>query len=115
MDVHGPKPHQGGSLALNLCYSGQTVVGGLCKNLRLHCLQTSNILLNKDHTRAKVADVGLSRVLQNTLSLSMASCPMGTFAYCGECSSRQFSCSWWCWAAHPWSALVLHNARPGIS
>ena len=58
------------------------------RNLRLHCLQTSNILLSKDHTRAKVADVGLSRVLQNTLSLSMASCPMGTFAYCGERSSR---------------------------
>ena len=64
------------------------MTAGLCENLTLHRLQTSNILLNKDHTHAKVADVGLSRMLQNTLSLSMASCPMGTFAYCGECSSR---------------------------
>ena len=77
-------------------------------------LQTSNILLNKDHTRAKVADVGLSRVLQSTLSLSMASCPMGTFAYCGECSNRRLSYGWWCWAVQPWSCTTPDQASPMI-
>ena len=47
-------------------------------------LQSKNILLNKHHTHAKVADVGVSRVLHDSMLLSMASAPLGTFVYCGE-------------------------------
>jgi len=47
----------------------------------VHCdLKAKNILLNKDHTMAKIGDVGLARIMAET-HLSTASGFFGTFAY----------------------------------
>eukprot|EP00891_Asterochloris_glomerata_P007989 jgi/Astpho2/7989/Aster-x1474 len=71
--------HKGASLLLDV----------VCGLIYLHShnvvhldLKTRNILLGGDHSRAKLADVGLSRVVTSTLTSSSSSRhPMGTFAY----------------------------------
>jgi len=54
----------------------------LCIHVQVvHCdLKAKNILLNKDHTMAKIGDVGLARIMAET-HLSTASGFFGTFAY----------------------------------
>ena len=55
------------------------------------CLQCKNVLLTKDWHKAKIADVGLSRVLGHTQTTSTM--PMGTFAYAGiaQCTGSLFA------------------------
>lgn len=56
------------------------------------CLQCKNVLLTKDWQKAKIADVGLSRVLGHTQTTSTM--PMGTFAYAGSAQCTGLLVCW---------------------
>lgn len=55
-------------------------------------LKSKNVLLAKGQTAAKLADVGLSRVL-NSLSFSSASSTYGTFAYAAPELLLSYTCT----------------------
>eukprot|EP00891_Asterochloris_glomerata_P005033 jgi/Astpho2/5033/Aster-05963 len=67
---------QGASLARDIAEALVFLHSRQTMHLDLKC---KNVLLTKDWQKAKIADVGLSRVLGHTQTTSTM--PMGTFAY----------------------------------